>query len=112
MIMPLPHEEWVGGEFFPPDARGPAAPADADALALPDRVEGKADVLADRAALVVDDWPRRLRQVAVEELAERPLADEADAGRVLLCVVWQLRLQRNAPYLAFLQLADGEQHAR
>ena len=60
----------------------------------------------------VDDRPRRPRQVAVEELAERPLADEADAGRVLLGVVRQPGLERDAPHLGLLQLADREHHAR
>jgi hypothetical protein len=44
------------------------------------------------AAAVVLDRPGRVGEVAVEELAERPLADEADAGRVLLPRVRQADL--------------------
>src|SRR5205823_12357300 len=47
MIMTLHHDEAVRSEIFSRDVPGLACPADADALALPDGVEGKADVLAD-----------------------------------------------------------------
>src|SRR3954468_13946424 len=86
--------------------------ADADALPLSDGVEGEADVLADHAPLRSLDRARRLRQVAVQEFAEGPLADEADAGRVLFGVVWQPRFERQAPHLGLLQLAEREHHAR
>src|SRR5262249_46008980 len=104
VIVPLHDDQLVRRQVLVRDIPGLARPTDADALALPDRVEGEADVLADRAALVVDDRPRRLGQVAVEELAERPLADEANAGRVLLRVVRQPRFQRDAAYFALPEL--------
>ena len=56
----------------------------AQALALTQRVKAQAHVFTEHAALVVFDRARGLGDVAVEELSERPLADEADAGRVLL----------------------------
>src|SRR6185369_3135488 len=87
-------------------------PADADALALAERVEAQAHVLADHPAAVVLDRPRRVREVAVQELAERPLADEADAGRVLLLRVRQADLGRDAAHLGLRQLADREQRLR
>ena len=57
--------------------------------------------------------PGVLRQVAVEELAERPLADEADAGRVLLRVVRQAGLERRcARTSVFFSSPTGNEHAR
>ena len=111
MVMPLHHEQLVGGKVLPRHVPGLARTTDADPLALADRIEGEPDVLAERAATFIDDRSRRLRQIAVEEFAERPLADEADAGRVLLGVVRQPRLECDAAHLAFLQLAHREQHA-
>ena len=58
--------------------------AHADALALAERVEGKAHVLAHDRAVGNADRTGLGRQIAVEELAERTLADEADARAVLL----------------------------
>jgi hypothetical protein len=69
-------------------------------------------VLADGPAFVVDHAPRRLRQIAVEEFPERPLADEADAGRILLGVVRQPGLEREAAHLGLLELAHREHRAR
>src|SRR5207253_4531631 len=54
-------------------------PADAQPLALAEGIEGQALVLADGAPARVLDRTRLLADVAVEELAEGPLADEADA---------------------------------
>src|SRR5206468_7804484 len=83
--------------------------ADAQALALSQRIERQALVLADRAAARVLDRPRLLADVAVQELAERPLADEADAGGVLLLRVGQAHLFGDLPHHGLAQLADGEQ---
>jgi len=41
-------------------------------------------VFSHGSAFLIDDPAGNLWQVSVEEFAERPLADEADAGRVLL----------------------------
>src|SRR5882724_4413497 len=58
--------------------------ADAEALALAERVEAQAHVPAEHTAAFIFNRPGLVAQVAVEELAERPLADEADAGGVFL----------------------------
>ena len=73
--------------------------ADAQALALAERVEAQADVAADRASALVFDRAGLMAQVAVEELAKRPLADEADAGGVLLLRVRQLDLGGDLAHL-------------
>ena len=86
--------------------------ADADALALAERVERQADVLADHAAAVVLDRPGRVGEVAVEELAKRPLADEADAGRVLLRRVRQADLGGDAPHLGLASSPTGNSVSR
>src|SRR5262245_21071616 len=86
--------------------------ADADTLSLADGVEGKPDVLPQPLAVLVHDRAWNLRQVTVQELAERPLADEADAGRVLLRVVRQPGLSREPPHLGLLHFADRKHHAR
>src|SRR5439155_7979340 len=54
--------------------------ADAQALALAERVIRKSRMRSDGPALRRDDWPRIARQIPREEIAKRPLADEADAG--------------------------------
>ena len=69
-------------------------------------------MLAHLAAAVVQDRARVVRQVVVEELAERPLADEADAGRILLLRVRQADLVGDAAHLGLVQLADREQRLR
>src|SRR5205085_12169019 len=85
--------------------------ADADPLALAERVERKADVAADRPAAIVLDRPGCVGEIAAEELAERPFADEADPGRVLLLRVGQADLAGDAPDLGLVQLADRKQRA-
>ncbi len=65
------------------------ATADAQSLALADGVERQAHVLPHHLAFRRHHLARLGRQVAVEELAERALADEADAGAVLFGVVRQ-----------------------
>src|SRR2546430_8489259 len=110
--MALHDDQLVGGDALLGDIPGLARPADADAFSLPDRIEGKTDVLADRLSILIDDRAGRLRQIAIQELPERPLADEADPGRVLLGVVRQPGFERYAPDFGLPQAADREQHAR
>src|SRR3954471_8656151 len=100
MVVALHHDEFVRSEVLAGYVPRFSGTAQADALALTDRVESQTDVLADYMPFVVDHRPRRLRQVAIQELAERPLADKADAGRVLLSVIRQPRLEREAAHLA------------
>ncbi|MOA04795.1 hypothetical protein D3C78_1243660 [compost metagenome] len=64
---------------------------------------------AELAVAVVEDPARFLVDVAVEKVAERPLADEADAGRVLLLRVGQADFLGDAPHFGLVQLAHGEQ---
>ena len=47
-----------------------------------------------------------------EELGERTLADEADAGAVALVVHGQRALARDAPHLGLGEAADREQRPR
>jgi hypothetical protein len=82
--------------------------ADAQALALAQGVEGQAHMLAQPAAAVVQDGAGLVAEVAVEEVAEGPLADEADAGRVLLLGIGQLELGGDAAHLGLGQLAHRE----
>src|SRR3569832_125843 len=86
--------------------------ADAEALALSERVERQALALADHPALLVLDRAGLLADVAIEEFAERPLSDEADAGRILLLRVGQADLARDAAHFRLAQFADGEQRLR
>src|ERR1700694_235267 len=79
-------------------------PAYAYAFSLSDGVESEADVLADHSALGRADRARFVGQIAVEEFAERTLADETDAGRVALGVHRQACLFGDLAHLGFLQL--------
>src|SRR5688500_8246050 len=110
MVVALHHDERIGVAMFlgyVPRLAGRAAFSSySDALALADRVEREPDVLPDDFSFRGLDGSRHSRQIAVQEIAERTLADEADAGRVLLRVVRQAGLERDAPHLAFLQLPD------
>src|SRR5690606_1054987 len=54
--------------------------ADPKTVPLPERVERKALVRAERRPVEIDDRPRLRGDVAAEKLGERALADEADAG--------------------------------
>src|SRR5690606_11220405 len=67
---------------------------------------------AELAAVGVADraWVRR--QVAAEKLGERPLADEADAGAVLLLGHGQARGAGALADLGLGQVAEREQHVR
>src|SRR5690348_883633 len=57
---------------------------DAQALALAKRVIREPRMRSDGPAFRRDDRPRIARQIPREEIAKRPLADEADAGGILL----------------------------
>src|SRR6185369_6526407 len=101
-------EPWL---VFPPAALRASflQAADAQALALAEGIEAQALVPGDHTAALVLDRPRFLRDIAVEEFTERPLADEADAGGVLLFRVGQSDLLGDAPHLGLAQLAHREQ---
>ena len=57
--------------------------ADAQARALAQRIEGQPHMLAQLAIAVVQNQAGLLADVAVEEIAERALADEADTSGIL-----------------------------
>src|SRR5690606_33675052 len=93
-------------------AAAAARAADAEALALADRVECETVVRADHAPVVGDDRTRARRQITAEELAERALADEADAGGVLALRVRQTDRCGDLAHFALVQFAQWEQRAR
>src|SRR4051812_24196295 len=114
MVMPLHHPQRVAFHVLAGDEPGRVLaatalrapgldPADAQALALPQRVERQPLVLADDAAALVLDRAGLLLDVAVEEFAEGPLADEADAGGVFLLRVRQPDLRRQPAHLGLVQ---------
>src|SRR5487761_2237572 len=78
------------------------------ALPLADGVERKSDMLTDHPAFGRAYRAGGARQIAVEEFAERSLADETDAGRVLLRVHRQSRFPGDPAHLGFLQLRQRE----
>ncbi|KAG0741327.1 hypothetical protein G6F24_016744 [Rhizopus arrhizus] len=84
----------------------------AQALALAQRVEGQAFVAPDLLPFGRQDRPRFGRQVAVQEFAERPFADEADPRGILLGGVVQANLVRDTPHFGLVDLAQREQGAR
>src|SRR4051812_27996410 len=83
--------------------------ADTQALPLAERVEAQALVLSNAATAFVLDRSRLLGDVPVEELPKRPLADEADAGRILLLRVGQSDLVGDAPHFGLAQFAHREE---
>src|SRR5207249_4564905 len=52
------------------------------------------------------------RQITVQEFAERPLADEADAGGILLVVVRQSGFARDFSHFALVEIAKREHRSR
>ena len=52
------------------------------------------------------------RQVAIQKFAERPLANKANAGRILLAGVRQRQFTGDTTDIGFLQLAQRKQRAR
>ena len=116
MIGALHHDERVAREVLgghePARAAGVRATADAEAAALTDRVALEAPVMADHDALAVLDRPCATRQPAADEIAERALADEADAGRVALVRDRQSALVGDPPHLGLAQGAHGEHAVR
>jgi len=89
----------------------PAA-ADAEPAALAKRVALEAAVAADDRAVRRLDRAGAARQPATYEVAERPLADEADSGGVPLVRDRQASLPGDAPDFRLAQAADRELCAR
>ena len=84
------------------------ASADSEAAALAERVALEAAVTADDGAVLCLYRPGAAGNQAADELTERPLADEADAGRVALAGDRQPALARHRPHLGLAQAADRE----
>src|SRR5690554_1414771 len=86
-------------------------PADAEPLALAQGVVHQAHVLADRLALRGLDHAGLGGQVLLEEIAKAPLADEADAGGVLLAGGHQVVALGDGAHLGLLEFAHREEGA-
>ncbi len=69
-------------------------------------------MLPHSAAIVGADRARGGGQVTVEKLAERALADEADAGGVLLLCVGQADVGGQFSHLGLVQMTQRKQRAR
>src|SRR5579872_212516 len=86
VVMPLHHDERVPRTVLCRHVPGllgmTALPADMQSLALPECVESKSLMSAERMALGRLDGARMRLQKAAEKLAKGPLADEADPGAV------------------------------
>jgi hypothetical protein len=87
---------------------GALASADAETASLADRVSLESAVPANYLAVRCLDGPRLPRQPAAYEIAERTLADEADAGGVPLVGHRQAALAGDAPHLGLAEAADRE----
>ncbi len=116
MIVPLHGDQRVAcvvlGGDEPRQVRAAAGAADREPLPLAQRVVGEAVMAADDPALGRLDRARGPRQVARQEVAERPLADEADARRVLLRPGRDALAPGDRPDLALGHLAQRKQHRR
>src|ERR1035437_7148937 len=93
VVVPLHHDQAIVRHILarhePWFSRSLPGSADSQTLALSDGVERKTDVLPDNATLRRAHFARFSRQIATQKFAERALADEADTGTVLFCVIGQ-----------------------
>ncbi len=110
MIRPLHDDEDIPRRVLGGDVPGRLAaarqPADAETTALAERVAFESDVPAEEGAVCGFDRPRFTWKEATDELAERTLADETDAGRVALVEYRQAALARDAAHVALAQVPD------
>ena len=83
--------------------------ANAQALALSQRVKTQALMGAQHASFGVFDGAGLFGDVAVEEIPKGALANEANAGRVLLLGIGQANLVGNPAHFGFLQLTDRKE---
>jgi len=114
MIVPLHGDERIAREILARDeprrVGAIARAADPKALPLAHRVIGEPVVPADRRALRSDDRARCSREVAREEIAKRPLADETDACRIAFRIRRDALTLRECAHIAlhhFAQRKDG-----
>ena len=116
VIRALDHDEDVAREVLGGDeprclARA-LAPADAEPAALAERVAREAMVTADNVAFRRLDGAGPRRQPAAHEIAERPLADEADAGGIRLACDRQAAIAGDAPHVRLAEAADRKDGGR
>ena len=116
MVVPLNDDQFVLREILAAHVPGPAGrilqAADADAFSLADSIEREPDMLPHGLALGRAHRTGLPRQIAVQELAKRPFADEADSGRAALGEVVQSGLLGDSAHFGLPQLPDGEHDAR
>src|SRR5690606_33735801 len=98
-------------QHIPGVIAGPLQATDAQPLTLTYGVVHQAVMATDDLAVGSLDLTGLGGQIAFEKVAEAALADEADAGRILLACGRQLVLFRDAPHLGFFQLALRKQGA-
>jgi hypothetical protein len=82
--------------------------ADAEPAALPERVALEPRVPADDRAVRRLDRAGTARNPATDEVAEWPLADEADAGRIALVRDGQAAVARDRADFGFHEPTDRE----
>src|SRR3569832_1848920 len=111
MLVALYHDQRVARHVLGGDEPGLGAavllPADAEPLALAEGVVRQALMAAADVAFGCSHVAGVARQVAFEEFAEVALADEADAGAVLLGGVGQADLCVDPTYLGLGQGRRG-----
>src|SRR5215471_10980268 len=109
IVVPLHNHQRIAREVLrgnePRLVASATGSAHAKPLALSERVIGEAMMPAENLSLRRLDGPRLARQIAREKIAERALANEADACRVLLGEGRNALLARDRPYLALGQVA-------
>ncbi len=112
MVVALHHDQHVGRNILARHVPRFARSADAQALALAQGVIHEPLVFAHRPALGRAHRAGLTRQIALEKFAERPFADKADAGAVLLGGIGQSDAARQLAHARLGQLAQGKQHGR
>ena len=121
MVMALHHPQGVIGDILARHIPGVAAAigilvrlhaADADALALAQRIKTQAHVFAHRLAVGRLHRARLVRQVAVQKFAERAFADKTDARRILLLRVRQRQLFGDLAHLRLRDFTERKQGFR
>ncbi len=87
-------------------------PADPQPLPLAERVVGETVMAPDDRAVRRFDRPRCPRQILRQEVAKRPLADEADARRVLLGPGRNAFAARDRAHFPLRHFPERKQHRR
>jgi len=115
MIVALHHDERVArgilGRHVPGLLAVPGTSADAQPRALPQGVERQPLVNAEPLACRRLDRTWRSRQETCQELAKRPLADEADAGTVGFVEHREAGAPRERAHRDLLELAERHERA-